>query len=510
MSDVTTLLDASFTLRAKALACTAPLHDLDGRKAQLAADWSCYQMGELALHAIDVVTLAMDFDHGAAADDVIAGMLPLASAQAPDRRAEEHVAVSRWVLENLINVGSLDRGFRTVYGTAGVSGAYERRTFDFKLLVELAGPTGEIYLRSTDEAVNVLIGALDTDVESAQVAAELKLATLIKRGQLSHAKVAAQQARYRTIQYADLLRRRLEETRRDVRSVDWLTEMPEFLRAALDHIVDRFAHETAISQHITDARDAASNPEEKREAAQLVEIVNECLRRHEQLQARLQEAGRLFRAEQDRQTFVVAVVTRAMDLFAELLRPTLSLPLLDATRPTDVFFRASVGVQAPSMPRLTNLVEALLTPPQALDAPGVEEAELDLTPSPDSSFFTDEQYEQAIDLLDGIDPAAPRRLSGLLEEARSVDADLPHLVGMLAAFDLAPSLGEAISQHDQLVTLCVNDGELLDDPELGGADLLIARGVVRDPQMAVAPTPDPPPGGETEDAALAQQRMEVA
>jgi hypothetical protein len=31
--------------------------------------------------------------------------------------------------------------------------------------------------------VNILIGALDTDVESAQIAAELKLATLIKRGQ---------------------------------------------------------------------------------------------------------------------------------------------------------------------------------------------------------------------------------------------------------------------------------------------------------------------------------------
>ena len=504
------MLDASFTLRAKALACTAPLHELDARKAQMAGDWTCYQMGELALNAIDLVTLAMDFDRGAAADEVMAGMFPLAAAQAPERTSAEHLAVCRWVLENLINVGSLDRGFRTVYGTVGVGGSYQRRTFDFKLLVELAGPVGEIYLRSTDEAVNVLIGALDTDVESAQIAAELKLATLIKRGQLSHAKVAAQQARYRTIQYADLLRRRLEATRRDVRSVDWLTEMPTFLRSALDHIEDRFAQETAISEHITDARDVAINPDEKKEAAQLVEIVNECLRRHEQLQARLQEAGRLFRSEQDRQTFVATPMSRAMDLFAELLRPTLALSLEDAIRPTDAFFRAAVGVQAPSVPRLMDLVQALLIPPQEPETPGVEESELDLTPALDGLFFTDEQYQHAVDLFDGIDPDAPRRLSGLLEEARSQDVDLPHLVGMLATFDVAPGLGEAISQRDQLVTLAVDDGEPLDDPEFGGADLLVARGVIRRPSDGVAAPPAADAAAQPDEVVLTEQRLEVA
>lgn len=510
MSDVTGVLDPSFTLRAKALACTAPLHELDARKAQMAADWTCYQMGELALNAIDLVTLAMDFDRGAAADEVITGMLPLAGAQAPDRAIAEHLAVCRWVLQSLINVGSLDRGFRTVYGTAGVGGSYERRTFDFKLLVELAGPTGEIYLRSTDEAVNVLIGALDTDVESAQIAAELKLATLIKRGQLSHAKVAAQQARYRTIQYADLLRRRLDATRRDVRSVDWLTEMPSFLHSALDHIEDRFAHETAISEHITEARDAATNPDEKKEAAQLVEIVNECLRRHEQLQARLQEAGRLFRSEQDRQTFVATPVSSAMDLFAELLRPTLGLPLEAAIRPTDAFFRAGVGVQAPSVPRLIDLVEALLTPPQDPETPGVDEPELDLTPVPDGLFFTDDQYQHAVELFDGIDPDAPRRLSGLLEAARALDVDLPHLVGMLATFNVAPALSEAISQRDKLVTLAVDDGELLDDAEFGGADLLVARGVIREMPDGSAVSPADNIAAQPDEIAPAEQRVEVA
>jgi hypothetical protein len=58
--------DDGVSRRLKALACTAPLHDLDARKTRL--DWldaAPYQMAEIGLQAIDQVTLAMDFDHGA-------------------------------------------------------------------------------------------------------------------------------------------------------------------------------------------------------------------------------------------------------------------------------------------------------------------------------------------------------------------------------------------------------------------------------------------------------------
>src|SRR5256885_2766116 len=215
-------IDEGLARRLKALACTAPLHDLDARKTRLDwADASSYQMAEVALQVIDQVTIAMDFDRGAGHEQVVARVRPFVAAQAPDRGEDEHDRVIRWVLDNLINVGSVDRGFRAWYGTFGVAGAYERRAFDFKLLVELAGPDGEVYLRATDEAINVLVGALDTDVESAQIAAEVKLENLIKRGRLSDARLAAEQARYRTVQYAETLRRKLDATRRDVRAVDW-------------------------------------------------------------------------------------------------------------------------------------------------------------------------------------------------------------------------------------------------------------------------------------------------
>ncbi len=67
-----TARDEGLARRLKALACTAPLHDLDARKVRL--DWcdaSVYQMSEIALQVIDQVTVAMDFDRGADHDDVI-------------------------------------------------------------------------------------------------------------------------------------------------------------------------------------------------------------------------------------------------------------------------------------------------------------------------------------------------------------------------------------------------------------------------------------------------------
>ena len=116
--------------RLKALACTVPLHDLDARKVRL--DWcdgDGYHMAEIALQAIDLVTVAMDFDRGAGHEDVARGLLPFIGAQAPDRDGAEHARVARWVPDNLINVGSTDRGFRALYGTFGTSGEYQRRVF---------------------------------------------------------------------------------------------------------------------------------------------------------------------------------------------------------------------------------------------------------------------------------------------------------------------------------------------------------------------------------------------
>ncbi|MFC5033386.1 MULTISPECIES: hypothetical protein [Streptomyces] len=477
--------DEGLARRLKALACTAPLHDLDVRKANLAGEYSVYAMAEVALSAIDMVTLNMDFDTGADPEQIVTRLLPRVAAQSPRRPVEEHERVARWVLENLINVGSVDRGFRAVYGTFGADGAYVRRDYDFKLIEEVPGPGGGVYLRTTDEAVNVLVGALDTDVTSAQIAAEVKLEVLISRGRLADAQLAAEQARYRTVQYAETLRRALEATRRNVRAVDWLRAVPDMIAEALDHVADRYRHENAILTNIRKARDEAEDPEHKRRAAELVDIVKDCIRRHTQLQSRLLEAGPLFRAEQDRQAFASAPARAGLDLYGQLVSPVLPLPVEQASRVTDAFFARGAGFRTPPAVRICDLVDVLLTPPTEREHLGAAMPEPDLVATPADSRFTEEQLESALELLDLPDDA-PRRLSGLLADARRRDPELPYLVALLAVHAASPPVGTAYRQGEPRLLFSVDDGEELTDPEFGGADLIVGTARLDTAGMAAA------------------------
>ncbi|MGF3138812.1 hypothetical protein [Streptomyces diastaticus] len=478
--------DEGLARRLRALACTAPLHDLDTRKANLAGEYAGYAMAEVALAAIDLVTLHMDFDTGADHEQIVARLLPRIAAQAPARPAAEHERVARWVLENLVNVGSVDRGFRAVYGTFAPDGSYVRRDYDFKLVEEVPGRGGSVYLRTTDEAVNVLVGALDTDVTSAQIAAEVKLEVLINRGRLADAQLAAEQARYRTVQYSETLRRALDATRRNVRAVDWLGAVPDMIAEALDHVADRYRHENAILTNIRKARDESEDPEQKRRAADLVDIVKDCIRRHTQLQARLLEAGPLFRAEQDRQAFAAPAARTGVDLYGQLLAPLLPLPVEQASRATDAWFAHGTGLRTPASVRVGDLVDLLLTPPVERAHLGAEMPEPDLIATPDDSRFSEEQLATARDLLD-LEWDAPRRLSGLLAEARRRDDDpygLPYLVALIAVHAASPPVGTAYRQGERRLLFAVDDGTELDDPHFGGADLIVGSALLDAAGMA--------------------------
>src|SRR4051812_45576817 len=78
-------------------------------------------------------------------------------------------------------------------------GGYAARASPFTLTGGAPGRAG-ISLRATDEAINVIVGARDRDIESAQAAAGAKLDTLVRRNRLSEARTAAEEARLRTVQ----------------------------------------------------------------------------------------------------------------------------------------------------------------------------------------------------------------------------------------------------------------------------------------------------------------------
>lgn len=275
----------------------------------------------------------------------------------------------------------------------------------------------------------------------------------------------------------------MEATRRNVRAVDWLNAVPDMIAEALDHVADRYRHENAILNNIRKSRDEAETgadpktAEHKRRAAELVDIVKDCIRRHTQLQSRLLEAGPLFRAEQDRQAFAEPTTRTGLDLYGQLLAPLLPLSVDRAARVTDAFFARGTGLRTPASVRVGDLVDLLLTPPVERQHLGAEMPEPDLIATPDDSRFSEEQLANARDLLD-LEHDAPRRLSGLLAEARRRDPDLPYLVALLAIHAASPPVGTAYRQGEERLLFAVDDGTPLDDEEFGGADLIVGTALL--------------------------------
>ena len=145
-----------------------------------------------------------------------------------------------------------------------------------------------------------------------------------------------------------------------------------------------------------------------------------------------------------------------MDLFGQLLVPTLGLPVAQATAPVAAFFGAASGLTPPRLPRLVRLVEQLADAAAGKGRLLDEVPEPELAPLPDPDVFSEEQWHQASELLE-LDEV-PRRLSGLLAEARVLDPDLPLLVALRVLHALAPEIGVAVRQGDDAVVLAVDDG----------------------------------------------------
>jgi hypothetical protein len=92
----------SLARRVKAVACTAPLHDLEANKVHRGGGaWAGLNCWELAFVAIDTVATRMDFDAGVPYEDVIAVVAAQAEHQVPGLGAPQRRDVGAWVVDGL-------------------------------------------------------------------------------------------------------------------------------------------------------------------------------------------------------------------------------------------------------------------------------------------------------------------------------------------------------------------------------------------------------------------------
>lgn len=476
-------LDPARERRVKALTCTEPLHGLQANRGR--RGWDHFDFYDLGLAAIDAVVDRMGFDSGISREELDGALLAEARRFASDSRDRDLRPVVTELVETLIrpNVGEYTSALDEV-----------RRRFDFALLTEHEDAEGEIYLRATNEAINVLVGGLNTDIESAQVAAEATLEHLIRRRRLDDAARPAREARIRSVQFANLVRQVIDETKRDVRRAGWREDVPARLAEIRDHLLDRMGTEKRLLAAMQDTRDSAVREDLRRQAAALVETVDECFMRHQELHAMALSAIRIYVEEQDRQVFGRAAAIGAIDLTDEAFLPALAAPVGRVGDLLAEFAERLLGfgpgpksksVVPRIQPRFGPFVVALLRPPPPRDLLGDEVAEPEWDEPPVDPFaFTPDAWTATDGVLGELDP--PKRLSTVLAAAqRNHGFDAADLIRLRALVATAPDL-EAVRPGAASVLAAADDGQTFRSSTFVGSDLLVGMLTADEARYAAA------------------------
>jgi hypothetical protein len=458
-------VDDSFVRRVRALLRTAPLHDLEAGKALRDGDWSPYDLRGLALAAIDTVIDHMGLEFGATGEQVRQRLEQLARMSAPDRPADEARRVAEAVVTGLLNDRQRREAFALYY--SDWSGRRHRRTeVAFKLLEEVEAPDGSVVLRATDEAVNLFVGALDRDIADAHAAAEAILASQLRRGRLDQAVHTARAARLRSIQYASNVERVLDATRHDIRQVDWRADVPDLLSDALAHLAERLETERHL---VATVRGLAGTHDAGPAAGILLDLIEDCQLRHLELHALLLRARTTFLDEQERQRFAVTADSRAFELGDQLLGPLLGCTPAGGLPAVGRFVAIVTGPQPPRPVRLSDMIDLLLQPRRVGDA-ATDVGTPELIDLGDDRRFPPAAWDHADRVLAQVPVNGEVRLSKLLRHARANAAGSAELVALAALHAFAPEhAGETLRATD--------DGQVLDDPQFGGRDLLVGREV---------------------------------
>lgn len=406
--------EASFPPRVAAFLRYSPV--IEAAQAARRRGWAdgAYDIVTLALAAIDLVVSRQGFAEEATRAGVVSALTALAVLAAPDRTAEEHADVARFVIDFLLNRHAHHAKFQ--YLTSDYSSPerqHQQREVPFSLLEERDDAArDENVLRATADAINALIGGLNFDVEDEQVATELVLERQLQRNAFDSAVASAERARLLSLSLSDELDRLIKQTRRDLRMVEgeWALEVPGRLDGARDHIRERLRAERALLGKVQDAI-ASGDPRLLAAARRIADLLTECQRRHEDLHRRVIDARGVFLEEQERQSFRPPASITLPDPHRQVLLPAMELGQVHAIDLADQFVTDMWGPVAPRLPRLYRLINDLWrqNDKAAPEGRGEEEPELSDPPLP---LIREEFIAVAIRAVHAV--GLPARLSQLL------------------------------------------------------------------------------------------------
>ncbi len=462
--------------RLKTLLYTAPIHELEFNKGRRGETWLPYDLRSLQLAAIEYVVNRQGFEGGVARPLAEEEISQLAARMVPTDHREMHRTVAALVMSWLLNEEESDAGFSYAYSDTAQSRPVTR-SYAVELLREREMADSSLLVKATAGAINLLIGALDIDVADAQKAEERMLDEYISAGRFGDAAQLARRARYRSIQYAETIQAMLEIAQHDLTRVDWAGDVMEEISSAQAHISGRLEDEGRMRYRLDEMRSEIGEPERLRTVIELVDLIDDCHRRHTLLHSKLMKSADVFLAEQVRQRFQPPPSLVIVSMNREVLHAVLRLSSSQALSVASGFLTSLTGPHSPEILHLSHLVNDLLQPRREFGEEEREAPILDLTQE-ERARFSAATLDRTRSTFVGVDQT-PERLSVLFARARALasseeKAEVLELVRLGALWAFAPDPGPMSS--DGLLpgrALSVDDGTPLDDPDFGGSDLLV-------------------------------------
>lgn len=485
--------------RWQALQFLQPVFELVNRAAPRAGfDHRRYDLPQLALRLIDYVVLNQASMEGSVSPASIVDHVRLAAHRmSPDDDSRPWAKVAKLVLTTLLNDG---RPHEVTWREPAADGEQwaEAVPFRFQLLTVTEEVEG-IAVKATDPAILVFLQALNTNLADQALALKIMVEIQMNSGEFDKALGTARQATRTAQGLSASLREKLDDTRRDVRSVDWAGAMPEWL----DDILGKIGQQLDKDRQL---RELARRSGEDPKAAQVCRVIEETVALGQDVWVRLelylQQAIPVFLAAQETQRFQPRGFAAAIDLGEQVLAPALVAddPEFEAV--------AAALVAGMSPPRvepqwgMDDLLRQLLREPTAREmrTPDVD----------DPGELGDERRDSipddvavcAAEILSAAEHS-PVRLSGLLAAGREATARVTDPVRLLdvlwgaalyvyvnsseVASDEQPARPDLAAAVRSLVA--IDDDTELDDPRFSGPDLLLATPMALD-RIDSAAAPD--------------------
>ncbi|MGQ0744189.1 MAG: hypothetical protein ACT4OS_07630 [Acidimicrobiales bacterium] len=463
--DLFVIDDTANLRRVKALAATVPIEDLERSKGGLSGDfWALYDLRTLAVALIDWIALALGVTDGASPEAAAAFVADQARRQQCDRPSSEHAQVAARVLDKLVGDGEVTRRYVDHSSDAPVV-----REFAFRLVYEQLSPSGSVHLRVSEEAINVLVDALDMDITDAQEAQEAWMRRLVERGMLDKASTAARQGRLRSIQFLERVQAVVRDTIADITAHDWSGKLARDLESYLAHVHDRLSAERELREMVAERREQITDGRARAEANELLRILADCQSRHAQLHAFLMTTRARFRAAQDTAFAATPGSDVRYDLEADLVRALLTTPVGRAAGWAEELFGRFLGPRRAVNPSLAVIID------EACEAPALR---LEDDPEDEPRFTEPEPpwwepvWGAVAAVIEEVDH--PVTMAELLVRAREVATDLgadPLLAGAAVAHRAYELTGASGAPG----LLAMPTGGRVEDDILAGPELLIVR-----------------------------------